>query len=72
MNLFELFAVISLDNSGFMNGLKDASGAAIKDCVTYEMTAMKIVTTDLKKGTYTLTFKRFDEQLTLTLKMGMK
>lgn len=52
--------------------LKDASGAAIKDCVTYEMTAMKIVTTDLKKGNYTLTFKRFDEQLTLTLKMGMK
>ena len=48
------------------------SGAAIKDCVTYEMTAMKIVTTDLKKGNYTLTFKRFDEQLTLTLKMGMK
>ena len=28
MNLFELFAVISLDSSGFMGGLKDASAAA--------------------------------------------
>ena len=52
--------------------LEDASGNAVTDGVTYEMTALKIETSGLAKGTYKLTLKRFDEQLTLTLKMGMK
>ena len=48
--------------------LKNASGTAVTDGVTYEMTALKIETPRLQPGTYTLTLKRLDEQLTLTLK----
>ena len=51
--------------------LTGPSGAAA-EAVTYEMTAMKIRTSELVKGTYTLTLKRLDEQLSLTLKMGNK
>ena len=52
--------------------LEDASGQSVTAGVTYEMTALKIETSGLAKGTYKLTLKRFDEQLTLTLKMGTK
>ena len=52
--------------------LENASGQAVTEGVTYEMTALKIETSGLAKGTYKLTLKRFDEQLTLTLKMGTK
>ena len=45
---------------------------AVTEGVTYEMTALKIAAASLPKGTYTLTLKRADEQLTLTLKMGSK
>jgi hypothetical protein len=48
--------------------LQDASGKSVTDGVSYEMTALKIETTRLQPGTYTLTLKRFSEQLTLTLK----
>ena len=52
--------------------LENASGQAVTEGVTYEMTALKIATSGLAKGTYQLTLKRLDEQLTLTLKMGSK
>ena len=43
-----------------------------EDGVTYEMTALKIASASLPAGSYTLTLKRADEQLTLTLKLGSK
>ena len=52
--------------------LEDASGKAVTDGVSYEKTTLKIDSSGLAKGTYKLTFKRFAEQLTLTLKMGKK
>ena len=52
--------------------LEDASGKAVTDGVSYEKTTLKIDTSGLAKGTYKLTFKRFAEQMTLTLKMGTK
>ena len=52
--------------------LADASGTAVTEGVTYEMTALKIESALLKKGSYTLTLKRFDEQLILKLKMGTR
>ena len=52
--------------------LENASGQVVTEGVTYEMTALKIATSGLAKGTYQLTLKRLDEQLTLTLKMGSK
>ena len=45
---------------------------AVTDGVTYEMTALKIASASLPAGSYTLTLKRADEQLTLTLKLGSK
>ena len=45
---------------------------AVTDGVTYEMTALKIASASLPAGSYTLTLKRADEQLTFTLKLGSK
>lgn len=61
--------VIMIETKDLVNWtLQDASGKSVTDGVSYEMTALKIETARLQPGTYTLTLKRFSEQLTLTLK----
>lgn len=52
--------------------LTDASGMAVTDGISYSMTALKIAASALQAGSYTLTLKRFDEQLTLNFKTGSK
>ena len=52
--------------------LADASGTKYPDCISIDMTEVKIQTANLSKGTYTLALKRFGDNVTLTLKMGKK
>ena len=52
--------------------LKNASGAAVTDGITYDVTTLTIKAGELAQGSYTLVLKRGQENLQMTIKMGTK